>query len=82
MRGINRVTGSGRVQAVRIMPALAVLTKNGIASPEAIQEIVKRYLTQPRLEAEKVISDLCELDIPEEKTDVFAGVCNSIRALL
>ena len=81
MKRGNVKSGSGRIQVVRIMPLLAVLTKNGMASPEAVQRIVGKIMQSPHIDAEQVIEYLCALDIPEEKMDVFSGVCTALRAL-
>ena len=66
---------------LKYLQPLSVLTKNQVVRPEVIQQMASRYLKLPALDAEEVISDLCGLEIPEDKIDIFAGVCEQIRSI-
>ena len=70
----------GRIKTMQLMQSLAMLTQTGTVSTEVMHGIVTKYMQKRSYNTEEVILELCKLEVPEDKMDVLALVCDTIRA--
>ena len=64
-----------------LMAAMEILVANSVLSAVQAREIVTKRM-QDEFSAEDVVNDLMEVDIPEEKFDIFIAVIDQIRKAL
>lgn len=69
----------GRVQLLPFMPALNRLVKNGLITPETLNEWVQRYLRAPHLTNTDVVMDLMGLEVPENKMDIMTDIISEVE---
>ncbi len=65
-----------------LMAAMEILVANSVLSAVQAREIVTKRKDEDDFSAEDVVNDLMEVDIPEEKFDIFIAVIDQIRKAL
>lgn len=73
---------TGRFKTMEIMPHISMLVKNEILSPDEASSLVRKLQSRTEFSAQTVIDDLYGLDIPEDKLDTFARVCQALTYTL
>ena len=72
---------SGRVQALGYIKVLTPLVRYGVLQAAELQQVIRALQDRKTIRAQDVLELLDEKDVPEDKMDIFAMICDQVRQM-